>query len=87
MALTDVAIKSTNHSEKPVKLHDRGGLYLLLGPNGAKHWRWDYRRQVTGRNTLSLGVYPEVSLKLARERRDEARRLLASGRSRRETTC
>lgn len=79
MALTDVAIKSARPAEKPIKLSDAGGLYLLLGPNGAKYWRWDYRRPITGRNTLSFGVYPQIPLRLACERRDEAPGLLAAG--------
>lgn len=80
MALTDTALRKAKPADKPVKLADRGGLYLLLKPTGARWWRWDYRRPVSGkRNTLSLGTYPDVSLALARERRDEARRLLAQG--------
>ncbi|KGP23243.1 hypothetical protein NY68_17850 [Xanthomonas citri pv. fuscans] len=62
------------------KLRDGGGLYLLLRPDGAKWWRWDYRRPVTSkRNTLSLGTYPDVSLATARERHAAARKLLAEG--------
>ncbi len=80
MALTDTALRKAKPTEKPLKMADGGGLYLLLKPTGAKWWRWDYRRPVTGkRNTLSLGVYPDVSLALARERRDESRKLLAQG--------
>lgn len=51
----------------------------LVQTNGARWWRWDYRRPSGKRNTLSLGVYPEVSLKKARERCQEARRALADG--------
>ncbi len=80
MALTDTALRKAKPADKPLKLADGGGLYLLLKPTGAKWWRWDYRRPVSGkRNTLSLGTYPDVGLALARERRDEARRLLAQG--------
>lgn len=62
------------------KLRDGGGLLLIVKPDGAKWWRLDYRRPGTGvRNTLSLGVYPDVTLKRAREKRDDARRLLADG--------
>jgi integrase len=62
------------------KLRDGNGLYLLVTRDRAKWWRLDYRRPGTGkRNTLSLGTFPEVSLKRAREKRDEARRLLADG--------
>jgi len=80
MALTDTALRKAKPGDKPQKFADGGGLYLLLKPTGAKWWRWDYRRPVSGkRNTLSLGIYPDVGLALARERRDEARRLLAQG--------
>ena len=80
MALTDTALRKAKPADKPLKLADGGGLYLLLKPTGAKWWRWDYRRPVSSkRNTLSLGIYPDVGLALARERRDEARRLLAQG--------
>ena len=76
--LTDSAIRRAKPREKPYKLADGGGLYLLINPSGARWWRLKYR--VEGREKLiSLGVYPDVPLKDARERRDEARRLLASG--------
>lgn len=80
MSLTDTAIRKTKPTATVQKLRDGGGLYLLLRPDGAKWWRWDYRRPVTGkRNTLSLGTYPDVSLATARERHAAARRLLADG--------
>jgi hypothetical protein len=78
MPLTDVAVRNAKPSVKPTKLADGGGLYLLLKPNGAKWWRLDYRF-AGKRKTLSMGVYPEVGLKVARDKRDEARRLLADG--------
>ena len=61
-----------------MKLSDERGLYLLLNPNGSRWWRLDYRFDGK-RKTLSMGTYPDVSLKLARTRRDEARTLLATG--------
>lgn len=62
------------------KLRDGGGLYLLVKADGSKGWRYDYRRPLTGvRNTLSLGGYPEVPLRRAREKREEARAALADG--------
>lgn len=78
MALTDTAIRNAKPQAKPLKLADGDGLYLLLNPNGSKWWRLDYR--IDGkRKTLSMGVYPDVSLKLARDRRQEARTLVATG--------
>ena len=80
MALSDVAIRKAKSGAKPTKLTDGGGLYLLLRPDGAKWWRLDYRRPVTGkRNTLSLGVYPDVGLADARGRRDAVRKQIAAG--------
>ena len=78
--LTDTAIRKAKPGPTPIKLRDGGGLYLLLRPDGARWWRWDYRRPVTGkRNTLSLGTYPDVGLSEARQRHAEARKLLAAG--------
>ena len=76
MPLSDTAIKNTKPGLKPIKLRDGGGLYLLINSNGSRWWRLDYRFGGK-RKTLSMGVYPDVSLKLARERRHEARTLLA----------
>lgn len=78
MALSDTTIRTAKPAIKDVKLTDGGGLYLLLKPNGSRWWRLDYRFGGK-RKTLSMGVYPDVGLKAARERRDEARRLLADG--------
>ncbi len=78
--LTDTAIRKAKPGSAPIKMRDGGGLYLLLQPDGARWWRWDYRRPVTGkRNTLSLGVYPDTGLADARRRQAEARKLLAAG--------
>jgi len=80
MSLSDTAIRKAKPAAKPAKLRDGAGLYLLLRPDGARWWRWDYRRPVTGRrNTLSLGTYPEVGLADARARHADARKLLAAG--------
>ncbi|CAE6828819.1 tyrosine-type recombinase/integrase [Paraburkholderia nemoris] len=78
MALTDTAVRNTKPGEKPLKLFDGGGLFLLVAKTGGKLWRLKYR--FGGKEKLlALGSYPEVSLKDARERRDEARRQLAKG--------
>lgn len=79
MRLTDAAIRKAKPGDKPIKMADGNGLYLLLRPNGGRWWRWDYRRPFTGkRNTLSLGTYPDTGLAQARERLAAARKLLAS---------
>lgn len=77
MPLTDTLIRKAKPADKQTKLFDEKGLFLLLTPAGGKWWRLKYR--FGGKEKLlSLGTYPEVSLKDARERRDEARRLLAN---------
>src|SRR5215831_14134535 len=78
MALTDKAIRAARHGDKAVRFFDGGGLYLELAPNGGKWWRLKYRF-ASKEKRLSLGVYPHVSLKQARDRRDDAKRLLANG--------
>lgn len=78
--LTPSAVTNAKAQAKPYKLADERGMYLLVKPDGARWWRFDYRRPDTGkRNTLSLGTFPDVSLRMARERREEARRQLADG--------
>jgi integrase len=76
MALTDTAVRNAKLAEKPYKLTHGKGLYLLVNATG-KYWRLDYRF-AGKRKTLALGVYPDVTLATARERRDDARKLLAS---------
>ena len=77
MPLTDTAIRSAKSADKARKLFDGGGLYLEVAPSGGKWWRLKYRYRGKEKR-LSLGIYPDVSLKDARERRDEARKLLAN---------
>ena len=78
MPLTDLEIRKAKHSDKPFRLSDEKGLFLLVHPNGSKYWRQKYR--FGGKEKLlAFGVYPEVSLTEARERRDAARKLLANG--------
>ena len=77
MALTDTAVRNAKPRPNPYKLSDGQGLSLVIRPNGGKWWRFRY--YFGGKEKmLSLGVYPEVGLKDARERRDEARKLVAS---------
>ncbi|MFT4507352.1 tyrosine-type recombinase/integrase [Caballeronia sp. 15711] len=78
MALSDASIRNAKAGPKPVKLSDGGGLYLLLNPNGSRLWRLKYRFEGKEK-LLALGTYPDVSLKNARESRDDARRQLAAG--------
>ena len=78
MALTDTAIRNAKPGEKTVKMFDERGLYLEVSTSGGKWWRLKYRFDGKEKR-LSLGVYPDVSLKDARERRDAARKLLADG--------
>jgi integrase len=87
MPLTDTKVRSAKPGPKTQKLFDQGGLYLEISPSGGKWWRWKYRFDGVGEDgkqkriekRLAIGIYPDVSLKLARERRDEARGLLARG--------
>lgn len=76
--LTATAIKKIKPVEKQQKLTDGGGLYLLLKSNGGKYWRYDYRYSGV-RKTMALGVYPEVTLKSAREKHLAARAQLSDG--------
>ena len=78
MPLTDISVRQAKPRTRPYKLSDGGGLMLLVQPNGAKWWRMRYR--IEGREKmLSLGLYPELPLGLARERHAEARRQLVEG--------
>jgi integrase len=79
MALTDTAIRNAKPREKPYKLGDTLGLFLLIQPSGGKLWRLKYR--LDGREKkLGIGTYPEITLSEARKRRDAARELLAVGK-------
>lgn len=78
MKLTDIVCKTSKPSDKVQKLSDGGGLYLEIKPSGPKYWKQKYR-YAGKEKKLSHGVYPEVSLKEAREKRDKARKLLMDG--------
>lgn len=78
MPLTDVEIRNARPREKAYRLADGAGMYLEVSPAGGKYWRLKYR--IAGKEKrLALGVYPEISAKEARIRRDAARKLLADG--------
>lgn len=77
MSLTDVICRKAKPKAKTYRLFDGGGLYLEVAPSGSKWWRLKYR--FAGKeNRLAFGVYPDVSLASAREKRSEARELLAN---------
>lgn len=76
MALTDTAIRNAKPKDKPYKISDSQGLYLLVNPRGSKLWRLKYRIDGVERK-LAIGPYPEITLAEARAARDAARRQLA----------
>ncbi|WP_374257262.1 tyrosine-type recombinase/integrase [Yokenella regensburgei] len=78
MALTDTKVRSAKPEAKEYSLVDGDGMFLLIHPNGSKYWRFRFR--FGGRQHLmTFGVYPETSLADARQKREEARRLVAAG--------
>src|SRR6185437_12691664 len=77
MSLTHSAVLGAKPQEKPYKLYDERGLFLLVKPSGARLWRFKYLYGGTEK-LLALGAYPDVSLALARDRRDAARKLVAN---------
>src|ERR1035437_6890389 len=78
MPLTVKKIQSIKPREQTIKFFDERGLYLEVPPSGGKWWRLKYR--FAGKEKrLSLGTYPDVSLKAARIRRDDTRKLLTDG--------
>jgi hypothetical protein len=74
--LTIKAINALKPREKPYKVFDAKGLYLLVNKNGSRYWRFKYRFDNKER-VLALGVFPDTGLKAARKKRDDARRLLS----------
>jgi integrase len=76
--LSDTRIRGAKPTDRPVKLSDGGGLYLMVTPSGARCWRYNYRF-CDKQKTLSLGLYPDVSLARARACHLEARQQLAQG--------
>ena len=78
MSLSDAKVRNTKPSGKPYKISDGDGLFLLVTPSGSKYWRLKYF--FAGKEKLlALGVYPEISLSDAREKRIQARKILAAG--------
>jgi len=77
--LTDTSIKAAKPKEKPYKLSDEKGMHLLVTDKGGKLWRLSYRFEGK-QKTLAIGIYPDISLKQARQYRDEARQLIANGK-------
>lgn len=77
--LTDTTIRTAVTREKPYKLYDERGLFLLVSAAGGKLWRFKYRFR-DKEKVLALGQYPDVPLKAARERREDARKLVAAGK-------
>ena len=78
MPLTNTAIRNAKAGKKTLKLFDERGLYLEVSPAGGKWWRLKYRFGGKEKR-LSLGIYPDVALKDARDRRDHSRKLLTDG--------
>jgi len=78
MALSDIKVRKAESREKAYKLSDGHGLHVLVKPNGGKYWRLQYR-VAAKQKLLALGVYPDVSLKEARDKQADARKLIRNG--------
>src|SRR5262245_16588765 len=78
-SLSDAAVRNAKPKPKPYKMSDGEGLFLLITPAGGKYWRMKYHFG-TKEKLLALGVFPDVSLAEARERRAQARKVLAAGK-------
>ncbi|PXW34618.1 uncharacterized protein DUF4102 [Klebsiella oxytoca] len=75
MSLTDTKIRSLKPSDKPFKVSDSHGLYLLVKPSGSRHWYLKYR--IKGKESrIALGAYPVISLSDARSQREGIRKML-----------
>ncbi|HHB7423259.1 TPA: tyrosine-type recombinase/integrase [Klebsiella pneumoniae] len=76
MSLTDAKIRTLKPSDKPFKVSDSHGLYLLVKPGGSRHWYLKYR--ISGKESrIALGAYPAISLSDARQQREGIRKMLA----------
>ena len=86
MPLSDIKVKSLKAgikadgtaTSKPYRVTDERGLYIEVTPKGSKRWRFKYRFEGKEK-LLSLGIYPDISLKQARERREDLRKHVANG--------
>lgn len=76
MKLTAITIKGIKPKDKAYKLMDGAGLYMMVDKAGRKYWIYNYRYMVKHK-TLSIGVYPDISLKEAREQHQQARKKVA----------
>jgi integrase len=82
--LSDTLVRNSTPKTRPYKISDGDGLFLLITPAGSKYWRLRYF--IAGKDKLlALGVYPEVTLAEARDRRTQARKLVAAGKDPGET--
>ena len=77
-ALTDTSIRNSKSRQKQYKIFDGQGLFVLIHPNGSKYFRYRYKFEGKEK-VMALGVYPETTLKEAREKRLEAQRLVKDG--------
>ena len=78
MPLSDTAIRNAKPQDKPYKMYDAGGLFLIVTPAGEKWWRFKYR--LGGQEKLlSFGTYPTTGLREARDKREDARKLITQG--------
>lgn len=78
MPLSAMAVARAKPTNKPYKLRDERGMFLLMTPSGGRYWRFNFRFDGQYR-TLAFGTYPDVSLAEARAKREAARKLIAEG--------
>lgn len=76
--LTDAKVRTAKPQGKPYKFSDSGGLFLLITPEGSKYWRLKYRFEGKEK-LLAIGVYPDISLAEARDKKDQAKKQIANG--------
>jgi hypothetical protein len=79
MPLTDIIVKNAKAKDRQYKLTDEKGLRLVVHPNGSKYWQMKYCH-IGKEKILSFGIYPEISLKDARRKRDEARKQISESK-------